>query len=134
MKESELQSKIIKAIKARYGEHVDITNNHGAAMAKAGTPDIHLCLFGLFVAIEVKMPRHRTSRGNWRSAGTLTPLQSVRLKRQDAALACTGTAYSVTDALAICADAFRETRLVAIHYARQLYDQKGGNDNGSGTV
>jgi hypothetical protein len=81
LKESYLQSKIIKKLKEKYGENIDVTNNHGSAMSMAGTPDIHVCFYGLFVSIEVKLPE-RIEMGTKKKQTEPTELQRKRLNKQ----------------------------------------------------
>jgi len=54
MKESELTTKIIKALRGRGGFWFKV---HGNAIQMSGIPDIIGCYRGHFIAMEVKLPR-----------------------------------------------------------------------------
>jgi len=53
MSESEFQKRVMKRLSAYGGKWY---NTHGGAYAVAGVPDIIGCLYGRYVAIELKAP------------------------------------------------------------------------------
>lgn len=55
MLEAELQEKSIKEIRKKYGMNVWIFKTHD--QCRVGVPDIVMCFYGHFVAIELKRPR-----------------------------------------------------------------------------
>lgn len=75
-REAALQSRIMAAIRATYGEDVDIINLHGSPWQRAGNPDLVLGFFGLFVGIEVKQPARRV-RGRTIPQTEQTPIQKA---------------------------------------------------------
>jgi len=75
MRESSPQAAIIEAIRLEFGADVDVTNNHGSPYSRAGQPDITLCMLGLHISIEVKMPAR-----NGRPAGQSSKIQIARAR------------------------------------------------------
>lgn len=100
MKESALQSKIIKKLRDKYGELIDITNNHGSAMSAAGTPDLHICFCGIFITMEIKLP-DRVDNGVTKKQTEPTALQNKRLIKLTNARAIAAVIRSAEDALAV---------------------------------
>lgn len=59
----------IKAMLEKRGAYVNV--NHGSPFQRKGRPDIEACLWGLFIAFEVKLPRRQK---------TVTALQTETLR------------------------------------------------------
>ncbi len=54
--ETRLINKMRKAGQAMYGEHLVTVKYHGSQYGEAGVSDLLCCLFGVFIACEVKAP------------------------------------------------------------------------------
>lgn len=54
--ETKLTRKMRKAGAAKYGTDLVTVKYHGSAMGEAGVSDLLCCLFGVFIAAEVKAP------------------------------------------------------------------------------
>lgn len=54
--ETKLQRQIVEELKLNYGQNIWILKTHGSGYQKRGVPDLLICLYGRFIAIEVKMP------------------------------------------------------------------------------
>jgi hypothetical protein len=115
LKEADIQRNIIAAIKKRFGQYCDVTNNHGSAFATAGTPDLTICILGISVYIEVKVPEHRVN-GKLVARTEPTELQQRRIKKLSDARAIVGVAYSAEDALALCEQAITRAMLLYPHF------------------
>lgn len=85
MLERDLQIKLVKAIKELYGDDVWIFKTHD--QVRVGIPDLLLCFYGHFVAIELKRPPRKAERvGERKDYGVtyeykdLTELQKYNLR------------------------------------------------------
>ena len=74
--ENRLQEDIIKKIREIYGDNVWVFKTHD--QCRVGIPDLIICFFGHFVAIELKRAKHPTTQFADRD---LTPLQRYNLKQ-----------------------------------------------------
>lgn len=72
--EAELQDKTIKAIREKYGFNVWLFKTHD--QCRVGIPDLVICFFGHFVAIELKRPKGRDEQYN---DSDVTPLQKYNI-------------------------------------------------------
>lgn len=56
--ETKLVKKMRDAGRAKYGGNLVTIKYHGGTFSEAGVSDLLQCLFGVFVAVEVKAPEH----------------------------------------------------------------------------
>lgn len=90
--ETRLLNAMRKAGQAKYGDRLVIVKQHGGPYATAGVSDLLCCVFGVFVAVEVKSPD--TSHG-------VTVKQAAFLETVDKAGGLSGVCYSVEEFLSL---------------------------------
>lgn len=99
MKEKDLVKKIIVALHKRYGHGIWILKTHGGPQQQSGVPDLLICLDGIFIGIEVKMPGRENK---------VTDLQAETMKRIKEACGFAEMTSSVEGAFDIIDKALKE--------------------------
>lgn len=92
--EARLQTKIQKAIKQEFPNSF-VFKTHGGPFQMKGVPDLILCIYGFFIAIEVKVPGRED---------TLTAIQKNAIERINKSGGYAFMSTSVEDSLEKIAD------------------------------
>lgn len=94
--ETRLRKKIVNKLQQKYPSGL-FTKIHISRFSNAGIPDLLCCVQGLYVAIEIKTAKGKT-----------TPLQDYMLKRILEAGGASGVARTPEEALKIVDDALKQ--------------------------
>jgi Holliday junction resolvase-like predicted endonuclease len=93
--ESGIQTRIIQAIRKRYGADVIVTNYHGGIYSASGTFDLIICFRGMYVEMEVKRPKSKSNPG-----GEMSAIQISRIPKLEYAGAKWCVVHSPSEAIA----------------------------------
>ena len=65
--ESRLQLRIQKALTTKYGDAIYLRKIYVGPFQPAGIPDLVMCVRGVFIALEVKLPGEEPSKIQWKN-------------------------------------------------------------------
>ena len=121
--ERNLQTRIIKAIRQKYGKSVWVLKVNDST--RVGIPDLIICFYGLFVSVEIKKHIWNNATKKYEQGRELTPMQEYNIKEINLAGGSAFMAYTLATVM---------KKLDRIYKMKASQAWGGDNDPGNNNV